>query len=207
MIHESVKKKFLKKLQQAITANLGKHPQQSEAYTRIINQKHFKRLRALIDDEKVVYGGITDAATNYIAPTVMDHVSFDDAVMQEEIFGPVLPVLTFSDTTKMIGAIKRLPKPLALYVFSKNKKESRRVVSEIPFGGGAVNDTIMHLTNPHLPFGGVNNSGTGSYHGKAGFDAFSHHKSILRKSTLFEPFVKYPPYTRLKWKLLKWLLE
>lgn len=207
MIHESVKEAFLILLRKEIEANIGGQPSTSEAYTQIINDSHYERLSELIDKEKVVFGGEKDPGNRYIHPTVLHNISFDDAIMQEEIFGPLLPVLTFEDTDKMIADVKKLPKPLALYVFTKSKKSREKVLIELPFGGGAVNDTIMHLSNPHLPFGGVNNSGLGNYHGKAGFETFSHQKSILQKSTLFEPPVKYPPYKPWKWKLLRWLME
>jgi aldehyde dehydrogenase (NAD+) len=137
----------------------------------------------------------------------MENVSFDDAVMQEEIFGPILPVIEFDDLDWAINKIKDGEKPLALYVFSSNNKVVDKILSEVSFGGGAVNDAIMHLTNSNLPFGGVGNSGMGSYHGKAGFDTFSHFKSILSKSTLIEPPVKYPPYDDWKKKLLEQLVE
>ncbi len=207
MIHESVKEAFLLMLRKETENNLGEEPASSEAYTKIINDSHFDRLNNLIDREKVLFGGDTNPDNRYIEPTVLENVSFEDAVMQEEIFGPILPVITFSNTEQMIAEVKKLAKPLALYVFTKSKKAREKVLLEVPFGGGAVNDTIMHLSNPNLPFGGVNNSGLGSYHGKAGFDTFSHKKSILQKSTLFEPPVKFPPYKPWKWKVLRWLME
>ena len=137
---------------------------------------------------------------------MMDNVTYDDAVMQEEIFGPILPILEYENIDDAIAQIKERPKPLALYLFTNNKSIEKKVFSEVSFGGGALNDTIMHLANPNLPFGGVGNSGMGNYHGKFGFDTFTHKKAILKKATWFEPWVKYPPFTEGKLSILKKLL-
>ena len=207
LAEKGVKEKLIAEIKNQILEIHGEDAQQSEAFVRIINPRHYKRIINLIDDSKVVIGGKNDESDLYISPTVMDNVSFDDAVMQEEIFGPVLPIIEFDDLDWAIKMIKERPKPLALYIFSSSNKSRDKIFHEVSFGGGAVNDAVMHLTNSNLPFGGVGNSGMGNYHGKAGFDAFSHYKSILDKSTLIEPPVKYPPYSDWKRKVLKILVE
>ncbi len=207
LAEKGVKDKLISAIKDQIIEIHGDDAQKSEAFVRIINPRHYKRIIQLIDNNKVVVGGNTDESDLYISPTIMDNVSFDDAVMQEEIFGPVLPIIEFDDFDWAIKMVKDRPKPLALYVFTSKSSNRDKIFHEISFGGGAVNDAIMHLANSNLPFGGVGNSGMGTYHGKSGFDAFSHYKSILDKSTLIEPPIKYPPYADWKMKLLKKLLE
>ncbi len=207
LAEKGVKEKLISEIKKQILEIHGEDPQKSEAFVRIINPRHYKRIMELVDSSKVVIGGETDESDLYISPTVMDNVTFDDAVMQEEIFGPILPIIEFDSLDWAIRMIKDRPKPLALYVFTSSNKNRDKIFHEVSFGGGAVNDAVMHLANPNLPFGGVGNSGMGSYHGKAGFDAFSHYKSILDKSTLIEPPIKYPPYSDWKRKLLKSLIE
>ncbi len=174
---------------------------------RIISDNHFDRLVGLIDRQKVFFGGHTDREERIIEPTVLKDVAPEDRVMEDEIFGPILPVLSFEDIEEPIAHIKSRPRPLACYIFSESRRTVDRILTDVPFGGGAVNDTVLHFTNPHLPFGGVGASGIGSYHGEAGFRAFSHAKSVLDKPCWFEPFLKYPPYNRFKHRLLKLLLE
>lgn len=203
LVHERVYDRFLKLLAGMIQKNLGPDPSSSEAYVRIINRRNFDRIAGLIDPAKVYFGGETRAADFYIAPTILSGAEWDDPSMQEEIFGPVLPVIRFIDLDHIIGKIQGLPKPLSLYLFSRSRKTRRRVIENISFGGGCINDTIMHIANPSLPFGGVGNSGMGAYHGEAGFRAFTHYKSVLVKTNWFEPPVKYPPYTSLK----KWIIR
>ncbi len=207
LAEKGVKEKLISEIKKQISEIHGDNPQQSEAYVRIINPRHYKRIVQLIDNTKVVIGGQTDESDLYIEPTVMDNATFDDVVMQEEIFGPVLPIIEFDDLDWAIKMIKDRPKPLALYVFTSSNKNRDKIFHEVSFGGGAVNDAVMHLTNSNLPFGGVGNSGMGSYHGKAGFDTFSHYKSILDKSTIIEPPIKYPPYSDWKRKILRLLVE
>ena len=170
-------------------------------YVQIINDKNFIRLKNLIDTEKIYTGGDTDASNRYIAPTILQHVTFEDESMKDEIFGPILPVISYTNLDEVIAEIKARPKPLSLYIFTKNKKIKQKVLREISFGGGAVNDALMHISNNHLSFGGVGDSGMGSYHGEAGFKDFSHYKSILEKPFGLEPNFKYPPYnsSKLKW--------
>ncbi len=207
LLERGIKERLIDEIKKQIILILGENPKESEAFVRIINAKHFHRLIKLIDTEKVIIGGNYDVKENYIAPTVLDNVSFDDAIMQEEIFGPILPLIEFDNLDWAINQIKSMSKPLALYVFAKNRKNINRILHEVSFGGGAVNDAVMHLLNSNLPFGGVGDSGTGSYHGQYGFDAFTHYKSILDKSTLIEPTIKYAPYSNFKRNILEKLIE
>jgi aldehyde dehydrogenase (NAD+) len=206
LVDKKIKEKLIQALIQEINQQYGADPQQSEGLVRIINLKHFGRLESLIEQNKIAYGGKTDKSDLYIAPTLLHAVNFDDKVMQEEIFGPILPIIEFEQLDWAIQQIKQAPKPLALYTFTNNRRKLQKIQHEISFGGGAVNDAIMQLTNNNLPFGGVGNSGMGNYHGKYGFEAFTHYKSILEKSSLFEPRIKYTPYTKLKMRLLKILM-
>jgi aldehyde dehydrogenase (NAD+) len=206
-----VEKKFEKKFLDALFAELGNYPKSalelSENYSQIINTKNFDRLSDLIDNTKVCYGGEIDKESRFISPTILKNVSFEDKIMDDEIFGPILPVLSFSDLDSAIHNVKSRQKPLSCYIYSKNNKTINKLLKELSFGGGAVNDSLMHLTNSNLPFGGVGFSGFGSYHAKAGFDTFSHFKSILHKSFLFESNLKYFPYSARKLKLIKKIIE
>lgn len=206
MVDSSVKVKLIEEIKKQIEKVHGSDPQRSEAFPRIINPRHFDRLTKLIDNEKVILGGNSDQEDLYIAPTLMDGVNWEDAVMKEEIFGPILPIIEYTNLEDAIAQIKAQPKPLALYLFTGSSKIKKKVFNEISFGGGALNETIMHLANPNLPFGGVGNSGMGNYHGEYGFRAFSHQKSIIEKANWFEPFVKYPPYSKLKLSILRKLM-
>lgn len=172
-------------------------------YTKIINDRHFERLVSLIDPTKVYHGGTHDANSRYIAPTVLREVEWNDPVMQEEIFGPILPVLTYRTFYEAIGDVWDYEKPLAAYLFTTDVEEKDLFASLVPFGGGCINDVIMHAANPRLPFGGVGNSGMGSYHGKFGFDAFSHRKPIMDRATWGEPNLRYPPYTESKYAWIR----
>lgn len=174
---------------------------------KIINRKHFDRLSCLLEGQKIVYGGEKDEKTLKIAPTILDDVSPESPVMNEEIFGPVLPVLTYDNFDDAIRFIKKREKPLALYIFSKDKAHIKAVQDGITYGGGCVNDTVVHLSNPNMPFGGVGYSGMGSYHAKQGFDTFTHEKSILRKALWLDIPVRYAPYNEKLVKVLKLLLK
>ncbi|MGW8123524.1 aldehyde dehydrogenase [Roseivirga echinicomitans] len=178
-----------------------------ENYVRIINTRNFDRLAQLIDTDKVCFGGKVDREKRFISPTILQNISFDDEVMKDEIFGPILPILVYTNIDEAIAKVKALPKPLSCYIYSKDRKAIDKILKEVSFGGGAINDSVMHLSNSNLPFGGVGFSGMGSYHGKSGFDTFSHHKSILDKPFWFESSVKYAPYTKKKMALIKWLLR
>lgn len=201
LVEKSAEERFFHALI-AELENYPNSPQNVEGnYPRIINGRHFDRLYDLIDESKLCYGGSTDRAKRFIGPTVLRNISFDHKIMEDEIFGPILPVLTFTDLDAVIHKVKSRPKPLACYIYSKNNNTIQKILKELSFGGGAVNDSVMQLSNSNLPFGGVGFSGFGSYHGKAGFDTFSHHKSILHKPFWFELNLKYAPYsaTKLKW--------
>ena len=187
-----------------IKKQYGEDPLENSDYGKIINEKHFTRLCGLIDNSKVVFGGKTDTDTCRIAPTVMDNVSYDDAVMGEEIFGPIMPIIAFDDFDTVVDDLKAKDKPLALYLFTANKKHVKRVTTELSYGGGCINDVIIHLATSEMGFGGVGESGMGSYHGKAGFDAFSHYKSIVDKKTWLDLPMRYQPY---KSKLYERLLH
>ncbi len=204
-----VEKSIEEKLCQAMQAEIQKRYTDKtigDNYLQIINEKNFDRLSNLIDTDKVFCGGNTDRETRFIAPTLLRHIRFTDKIMQDEIFGPILPVIGFDDVDNVISEIKSGEKPLACYIYTKNKIIIKKLLSELSFGGGAINDSLMHLSNGNLPFGGVGFSGIGSYHGKAGFDCFSHQKSILQKAFWGEIPLKYAPYTPIKQKILRWLM-
>lgn len=204
LVDEKVKDSFLDSLKSYIQK--FNYQPGSEHYTRIINDRNFERLVKLIDQEKIFYGGKTDASIKYIEPTILQNVTWDDAVMQEEIFGPILPVLTFKNFNEALLQIAEHEKPLSAYLFTDDSEEKENFVSKISFGGGCINDVVMHLSNDNIPFGGVGNSGIGNYHGKFGFEAFSHQKAILDRATWGEPHLKYPPYTDKKLGWIKKLL-
>ncbi len=207
LVHTDIKNKFLNELKNQIITIQGENPKGSDAYVWIINKSNFERLTWLIDRDKIYYGGDTDEKDLYISPTILHNVTFEDKVMEDEIFGPILPVIEFKNPDEAIAQVRKLTKPLSLYIFTNKTKVRKKIINEISFGGGCVNDTIMHLSNTKLPFGGVGHSGIGDYHGKYGFDTFSHQKSILYKGMWFEPFLKYRPYSKLKMKLLRWIVE
>ncbi|MCI8514737.1 MAG: aldehyde dehydrogenase [Lachnospiraceae bacterium] len=194
LCERSVKDAFVAEVKKQIKLQYGDNPLANRDYGRIINEKHFNRLLGLIDRNKVVVGGETDADTCRIAPTVMDGVAETDAVMGEEIFGPILPILVFDDFNRVVEDLKEKEKPLALYLFSGDKRHIRRVTAELSYGGGCINDVVIHLATSGMGFGGVGESGMGSYHGKAGFDVFSHTKSIVDKKTWIDLPMRYQPY-------------
>ncbi|MBQ9777485.1 MAG: aldehyde dehydrogenase, partial [Clostridia bacterium] len=193
LCHASVRDRFVELLKAEIDRQYGKDPLQNADYGHIINQKHFERVCSLIDSNKTVHGGRTNADTLQIEPTVMTNITWKDAVMGEEIFGPVLPVLTFETVDEVIETVNSHDRPLALYLFSSNKKTVRRITSRCQFGGGCINDVIIHLATAHMGFGGVGESGMGAYHGKVGFDTFSHKKSIVDKKTWIDLPMRYQP--------------
>lgn len=203
-VAENIKAKFLKVLIEEIKKR--NYTDNVDHYCKIINERNFDRLEKMIDREKVVFGGETNREKRYISPTVLDHVTWEDAVMQEEIFGPILPILTYKNLETAIQTVVEGEKPLSAYLFSNDAKEQELFTEKLSFGGGCINDTLMHLSNDRLPFGGVGNSGIGNYHGKFGFIAFSHQKAILKKSNYLEPELKYPPYSDAKLNILKKLL-
>ena len=204
LCEESIKDKFIREVIKQVKKQFGEDPLAREDYGKIINEKHFSRLCSLIDPSKVVVGGNADAECCKIAPTVMDNVSYDDAVMSEEIFGPIMPILTFDSFDAVIDDLKEKDKPLALYIFSSDKKHIKRITSELSYGGGCINDVVIHLATSEMGFGGVGESGMGGYHGKDGFDTFSHYKSIVDKKTWLDLPMRYQPF---KSKLYEMLLH
>ena len=204
----SVKDAFVKAVTEEIRKQYGDNPLENKNYGKIINEKHFARLCGLIDQQKVVVGGKTNEATCQIEPTVMDHVTDNDAVMGEEIFGPIMPILTFENFDRVVDELKTKDKPLALYLFTKNRRHVKRVTSELSYGGGCINDVVIHLATSSMGFGGVGESGMGSYHGREGFEAFSHFKSIVDKKTWLDLPMRYQPYkSKLYAKLLHMFLK
>lgn len=203
IVHKNIKKRLIDNMIKYIEKFYTKDTISSKDYTSIINKKHFDRIQSLINYENVVYGGRSREEDFKIEPTILDNVSLEDKVMKEEIFGPIIPVLEFETISDIHEIIEENPNPLALYLFTKNKNMENNILNTVSFGGGCVNDTIMHITNPNIPFGGIGNSGIGSYHGKKSFDTFSHQKSIIKSSSLIDIPFKYPPYTKKAMKILK----
>ena len=206
LVHSSNKVKLLELTEKYLIRFYGVDPRKSPDYARIINMRHFNRLQPLLEKGDVIIGGQSDPQDLYIAPTVITNLSWADSIMQDEIFGPILPVLEFDDLSEAITTINSRPKPLALYVFSNRPENYQKVIDQASFGTGCINDTVVQFANPHLPFGGVGSSGMGRYHGKASFDIFSSKKSILKKSLILDPPLRYPPYKN-KLSILKKILR
>jgi aldehyde dehydrogenase (NAD+) len=208
LIQKDMKSHFIDYLKEEITKAYGDNPSLSPDYARIINTKNWQRLVNMMQSDKVFFGGQTDATTCYIAPTLIEENSLDSLIMQAEIFGPLLPILTYGNESEIDSVISRYEKPLALYVFTENHAFSRKLIQNYSFGGGCINDTMVHFSNKRLPFGGVGHSGIGAYHGRLSFDLFSHKKSIVKKANWLDLPLRYAPYrdklTTIK-KVLKWL--
>lgn len=202
-----IKDLLIEEIKKEIIIQYGKNPLDNPDYGNIINIKHFNRINSLIDRDKIVYGGNSEIDSLKIEPTVMDNVTFNDAVMKEEIFGPVMPVLTFDNVDEAIDKINSLPHPLALYIFTSNRKTADKVMNVTGFGGGCINDTIIHLATTEMGFGGFGESGMGSYHGKTGFETFSHYKSVVDKKTWIDLPMRYQPYTKFNEKLIRFFLK
>lgn len=194
LVNKKVKDSFIKAAVKQIRGFYGDDPQKSIDYCRIINEKHFDRLSNYLKDGDIVFGGKTDRDDLYIEPTIIDDVKWDDTIMQEEIFGPILPIIEYEDLNKVIEKINSLEKPLALYIFSRNKKTQEKILKETSSGGGCINATIQHVGTPYLPVGGVGNSGMGKYHGETGFYTFSNQRGIMKKSLMFDFKLPYAPY-------------
>ena len=207
LIDRRGKTPFLAYVQRWITVMYGENPLDNDGYVRMVNRKHFDRVMGLIDPAKVVFGGRGDPETLKIQPTVLDNVSPEDPVMQEEIFGPVLPVLTFDQIGEALDFVNARPRPLALYLFSQEKSTQERFLRRTSFGGGCINDTVIHLATSRMGFGGVGAGGMGSYHGRDSFETFSHRKSVVKKSTLLDLPVRYAPYSPGKDRLLRLFLR
>lgn len=207
LVHSSIKNELIEALKIEIINSYGINPKDSEDFPRIINERNADRLKEMLEEVDIIYGGEYNIEKRYIAPTLVDNPSLDSKMMQDEIFGPILPILTYNNEEDISRVISNYDKPLSLYVFSKNKKFIDKIISRYSFGGGAVNDPLIHFGNHRLPFGGVGTSGIGAYHGKHGFDTFSHHKSISKRGTWFDPPIRYAPYNSklgLLKKMFKW---
>ena len=205
--HRSVKDKLVSEVKKQIQKQYGKQPLSNPDYGKIINEKHFDRILGLIDKKKVVHGGSSDRKALRIEPTVLDNVTFSDAVMQEEIFGPVMPILVFDSLDEVIRNVNAMPHPLALYLFTSDNAAAKKVTSRCGFGGGCINDTIIHLATTEMGFGGFGESGMGAYHGKFGFDTFSHYKSIVDKKTWIDLPMRYQPYRKMHEKMVRFFLK
>ena len=211
LVHESVKDKLLEALVKWIKVFYQENPLENPNLPKIITQKHFERVSAFVDGSnpsngKVIFGGTRNPATRQICPTILDGATPDSPVMSEEIFGPVLPILTVKNLDEVIDFVRSRPKPLALYLFTTSKAAEKRIVSTLSYGGGCINDVIVHLATSYMPFGGVGNSGMGAYHGKDSFTTFTHAKSIMNKANWLDLPVRYPPYTEKKLKLIEKIL-
>ncbi len=202
LVHKEVQQELMEQMKAAITSFYGQDAQQSSDYYRIVNERQFDRLAAMIeqDRENIRFGGTTLREDLYIEPTLLESQSWSDAAMQDEIFGPILPMLEFEQLEEAIQTVMDHPKPLALYLFTEDKQVEHEVLTRLSFGGGCVNDTVSHISNPHMPFGGVGAAGMGGYHGKYSFDLFSHTKSIMKKNSKVNNKLLFPPYgDKLKW--------
>lgn len=207
LVQEYVRGELLEQMKKWIRRMLGAEPLNNPEYPKIINEKHYKRLMGLIQPDKVFAGGTGDEKSLKIEPTILDRVTGEDKVMQEEIFGPLLPVLTYYNLEEAEEFILKREKPLALYVFTQDPKIQQRILNRISFGGGCINDTLMHIANPNMGFGGVGGSGMGQYHGKKSFDTFTHEKSIINRTTKIDLNMRYHPYSDLKNKLIRMVLK
>jgi aldehyde dehydrogenase (NAD+) len=200
LVHETIKNELLNELKYTIQKFYSLQPSGSSDYGKIINERRFDKLLSYLDTEKIFYGGDSNRESLYIGPTILTGISLNDAIMKEEIFGPILPVLSFTTTEQAMSIVQQNENPLALYLFTKNEKTEVLWLAKIPFGGGCINNTVIHFANMQFPFGGIGSSGSGAYHGKNTFDVFTHAKPVLKTSTAIDPSIKYPPYKgKLKW--------
>ena len=206
LVHTNLHRAFIDEMQKTIQQFYGENPENNSDYGRIVNTKHFKRLEKMLDKDAIVYGGTKNKEALYIEPTILGNIDWEHESMQEEIFGPILPVLTYSNLDEAINIVRNKPKPLALYVFTKNKNTEQKILETVPAGGGGINNTLMHVASVKLPFGGAGSSGIGRYHGKATFETFSNMKSILKKPAFPDMNLAYPG-KRIGIKLLRWILR
>jgi aldehyde dehydrogenase (NAD+) len=207
LVPEHLQDEFISKLRFYLQQFYGPDIKSSHDYPRIVNHKHFDRLKDLLIKEKIVEGGVLERDGNFISPTIMKNVEWTDKIMEDEIFGPLLPIIPYKKLEDAIQSILNYPKPLAFYVFSENSEKQKEIISRVPFGGGCINDTVVHLANPNLPFGGVGTSGIGSYHGQKSFDTFTHYKSVYKQGTLVDIPLRYPPYNETKLNWVKFFLR
>jgi aldehyde dehydrogenase (NAD+) len=205
LVKEELKEPLVKALIDVLHEFYGEMRPDHKDYAHIINEKHFKRLQGYLKEGNILFGGDTDEESLFIAPTLMDEIPQGSKVMEDEIFGPILPIFTYQTIEEAIQKVCDRPDPLALYLFSENQAIIDRVIARVPFGGGSINDTVSHLATSYLAFGGRGRSGMGSYHGAKSFETFSHHKSILRKHRRYGISLAYPPYTKEKHKILRTL--
>ncbi len=206
LVHHTVKNKLCDLIKEAVLKFYGDDPKKSSDYPRIINAKRFNTVSDFFKNGKIIFGGETDLSELYISPTLLDNITWEDEIMQQEIFGPVLPVLTYQNITDVPSLVNKNAYPLALYIFTGSKKNEKFIIENIRFGSGCVNDTLMHLSNPSIPFGGIGTSGSGNYHGKFSFDTFTHTKGMLKTSTWLDIPFRYPPYGK-KEKLVRMFMK
>lgn len=206
LVQKDIKDEFIKELQKNIIKMVGENPLENAEYPKMIGEKQFKKVTDMIVKKDVIYGGNSNDKTLKIEPTILK-CTYNSKAMEDEIFGPLFPIIEFNEITEVIKYINSNPKPLALYLFTNNKKVQKMILRDVPFGGGCINDTIMHIASHYMPFGGVGNSGMGSYHGKYSFDTFSHYKSIIKKSNLIDMPMRYHPYKELNYKLIKFFMK
>lgn len=207
LVQKDVKDELIKEMKKSLTKFLGENPIDNEEYTKIINKKQFERIKGLLENQNIILGGKCDEEKQKIEPTFLDEPDENSAVMQEEIFGPIFPIISYENIEEVIEFVQKREKPLALYLFTQSKKIQKLIQKYLSFGGGCINDTIIHLASSKLGFGGVGNSGMGSYHGKRSFDTFSHEKSIVKKYTWIDLPMRYMPYTKGKLKIIKMFLK
>lgn len=206
-VHESVKERFLEELKKALSVVTNDPAYFALNFPAIVNEKHFERIQGYLRDQKILFGGKAYPERRQLEPTILDEPSEDSPVMQEEIFGPIFPVLSYRSLDELIEQQRQKEKPLALYLFTRSSENEKKVTGQLSFGGGCINDCLMHMVSPHAPFGGTGKSGMGSYHGRWGFETFSHEKTVLKKPKLFDLPVRYHPFSETKTKLLKRLLR
>ena len=206
LVEKEIKEKFIEELKKNIIKMVGEKPLENKEYTKLIGEKQFNKVKDMIVEKEIIYGGKYDEKTFKIEPTILK-CTYNSKAMEDEIFGPLFPIIEFTKIDEVIKYITSNPKPLALYLFTNNKKLQKRILREVPFGGGCINDTIMHIASHSMPFGGVGNSGMGSYHGKYSFDTFTHYKSIIKKSNLIDMPMRYHPYKESNYKMMKFFLK
>lgn len=206
LVEKEIKEKFIEELKKNIIKMVGEKPLENKEYPKLIGEKQFNKVKDMIVEKEIIYGGKYDEKTFKIEPTILK-CTYNSKAMEDEIFGPLFPIIEFTKIDEVIKYITSNPKPLALYLFTNNKKLQKRILREVPFGGGCINDTIMHIASHSMPFGGVGNSGMGSYHGKYSFDTFTHYKSIIKKSNLIDMPMRYHPYKESNYKMMKFFLK
>lgn len=206
LVEDSVKNELIENMKEAIKAYFGENPEQSESYGRIINARRVENLKRLMNQGRIISGGRVNEADKYIEPTLIDGVSIEDPIMQEEIFGPLLPIITFTSLKEALEVIRKNRYPLSLYLYTQNEATEEFFLKNVEFGGGCINNSIVHLVNSRLPFGGVGYSGMGNYHGKYSFETFSHRKSVVKSKTSIDPNLRYAPYKQKKLNIVKWFM-